>query len=81
MRNFNVRLPEPLIAEIEAESRARGISKSDVLRERLLRAPAHPKTDPLASIRDLIGSVDGPPDLSSRKDEYLKTLIGAKHRR
>jgi Arc/MetJ-type ribon-helix-helix transcriptional regulator len=82
MKNVNVRLPEPLIAEIEAESRARGISRSDVLRDRLQRAPAHPDTDPLASIRDLIGSVDGGrADLSSRKKEYLRALIRAKHNR
>jgi Arc/MetJ-type ribon-helix-helix transcriptional regulator len=79
MRTINVRLPDPLIAEIEAESRARRLSKSDVVRERLQRAPAHPDTDPLASIRDLIGSVDGGrPDLSSRKKEHLRALIRAR---
>ena len=68
-----MRLPEPLAADIETESRARGISKSDVVRERLQRAPAEVHDDPLASIRDLIGSVDGgPPDLSARKKEYLR---------
>lgn len=83
MKAINIRLPEPLIAEIEAESRARRISKSDVVRDRLRRAPVHPDTDPLANIRDLIGSVDGGrPDLSSRKKEHLRSLIGGqKHRR
>jgi Arc/MetJ-type ribon-helix-helix transcriptional regulator len=81
MRTLTVRLPEPLAAEIEAESRARRISKSDVVRERLRRAPAQGPVDPLASIRDLIGSVDrGPPDLSSRKKEYLRALINARKR-
>jgi len=35
MKTINVRLPGPLLAEIEAESRGRRISKSDVVRERL----------------------------------------------
>ena len=35
MKTLTVRLPEPLVSEIEAESRARRISKSDVVRERL----------------------------------------------
>jgi Arc/MetJ-type ribon-helix-helix transcriptional regulator len=73
MKTLTVRLPEPLAEEIEAESRARRMSKSDVVRERLQRAPAAAVDDPLASIRDLIGSVDcGPPDLSSRKKHYLR---------
>jgi hypothetical protein len=82
MKMFAVRLPDHLAAEIEAESRVRRMSKSDVVRDRLQRAPAHPDTDPLASIRHLIGSVDGGhPDLSSRKKEYLRALIRAKHNR
>jgi Arc/MetJ-type ribon-helix-helix transcriptional regulator len=72
MKTLTVRLPEALAANIEAESRERRISKSDVVRERLERAAA-PSDDPLASIRDLIGSVDGgPPDLSARKKHYLR---------
>ena len=81
MKTITVRLPEPLAAEIDAESRSRRISKSDVVRERLQRAPSQPNPDPLASIRDLIGSVDGGrPDLSSRKKEYLRAVIHARHR-
>jgi hypothetical protein len=73
MKTLTVRLPEPLAAEIEAESCVRGISKSDVVRERLQRAQAQPPHDPLASIRDLIGSVKGgPSDLSARKKHYLR---------
>jgi Arc/MetJ-type ribon-helix-helix transcriptional regulator len=72
MKTLTVRLPEPLVAQIEAESRARKVSKSDVVRERLAtRTPAQ-GADPLAAIRDLIGSVDGlPPDLSANKKKYL----------
>lgn len=76
MKTLTVRLPEPLAAEIEAESNGRKISKSDVIRERLqiasrsrARRPA-----PIAAVADLIGSVDGlPTDLSRRKKHYLRT--------
>ena len=37
MRILTVRLPDALVAEIEAKSRRRMISKSDVVRERLSR--------------------------------------------
>lgn len=75
MRTLTVRLPEPLIVEIEVESRGRGCSKSDIVRERLQRGarPAEPQSAPLDVIADLIGSVDGlPPDLSARKKRYLE---------
>jgi Arc/MetJ-type ribon-helix-helix transcriptional regulator len=68
-----VRLPEPLVADIEAESRGRNISKSDVVRERLERAPRRrSRSASLEAIADLIGSVEGlPTDLAARKKEYL----------
>lgn len=75
MKSLTVRLPEPLVAEIEAESRHRKISKSDVVRERLQLAPGQPRRrrTALETIADLIGSVDDlPPDLSGRKPVYLR---------
>ena len=74
MKTLTVRLPEPLVADIEAESRGRKITKSDVIRERLELAPrARPRAASLDSITDLIGSVDGlPTDLSARRKEYLQ---------
>jgi Arc/MetJ-type ribon-helix-helix transcriptional regulator len=75
MKTLTVRLPDPMIAEIEAESRGRKCSKSDVVRERLQRAvgPVRRRSQPLDAIADLIGSVDGlPTDLSARKKRYLK---------
>ena len=74
MKTLTVRLPEPLVSEIEAESRARKITKSDVVRERLrpARSSARRRSDPLHDIADLIGSVDGlPVDLSARRRHYL----------
>lgn len=75
MKTITVRLPQSLAAAIEAESRRRKISKSDVVRERLERAaPAAAEANsPAYAIADLIGSVDGlPADLSARKKHYLR---------
>jgi Arc/MetJ-type ribon-helix-helix transcriptional regulator len=75
MKTVTVRLPEALVAEIEAESRGRKCSKSDVVRERLQRLaqPTRRQSTPVEAIADLIGSVDGlPADLSARKKHYLK---------
>src|SRR5262245_49782888 len=76
MRTLTVRLPEALAANIEAESRERRISKSDVVRERLERAANGQNGAPASveAIAELIGSVDGlPADLSGQKKKYLKT--------
>lgn len=76
MKTLTVRLPEALVAQIEAESRGRKLSKSDVVRERLSVAAGSSRRRhaPLDAIADLVGSVDGlPPDLSARKKAYLKT--------
>ncbi|MGH9197594.1 MAG: hypothetical protein ACRD1T_17855 [Acidimicrobiia bacterium] len=85
MKTLTIRLPEPLVTEIEAESRERKCSKSDVVRERLQRAtrPTRRQSTPLDAIADLIGSVDGlPSDLSAHKKRYLKaTGYGQKRAR
>jgi Arc/MetJ-type ribon-helix-helix transcriptional regulator len=85
MKIMTVRLPPTLVAEIEAESRKRKISKSDVVRERLRRGRKSSQRLSTAadSIADLIGSVEGlPSDLSARKKLYLKnTGYGKKHTR
>lgn len=86
MKTLTVRLPEPLVAEIEAESRVRRLSKSDVVRERLGHGgPRARQRQPGAidSIADLIGAVDGlPADLSGRTKHYLRaTAYGQKRAR
>jgi Arc/MetJ-type ribon-helix-helix transcriptional regulator len=76
MKNLTVRLPETLVAQIEAESRRRKVSKSDIVRERLARTPTSHQNPPatLDAIADLIGSVDGlPSDMSARTKKYLKS--------
>jgi len=75
MKSLTVRLPDQLVLEIEAESRARNRPKSDVVRERLQKGSGG--RDPsggLSIISDLIGAVDGlPPDISERTKAYLRT--------
>ena len=75
MKTLTVRLPEALVAQIGAESRARRLSKSDIVRERLTAANGtqHTPPDLPDAIADLIGAVDGlPDDLSSAKKKHLK---------
>ena len=84
MKTLTVRLPEALAAEIEAESRERRRSKSDVIRERLTRAEKPRSKARLPdSIADLVGSVPSlSADLSERKKAYLKsTDYGRKRNR
>ena len=83
MKTLTVRLPDALVSQIEAESRGRKVSKSDVVRERLSGQARsrgrRPKS--LDAIADLIGSVDGlPEDLSRRRKEYLRRT-GYGHKR
>jgi hypothetical protein len=74
MKTLTVRLPEPLIAQIERESRRRKVSKSDVVRERLTKPSLGQGSAAFEAIADLVGSVDGlPPDLSARKKARLKS--------
>ena len=74
MKSLTVRLPERLVAELDAESRARKMSKSDIVRERLQgNATSQRQPNALAGIGDLIGSIEGRPrDVSSRRKHYLK---------
>jgi Arc/MetJ-type ribon-helix-helix transcriptional regulator len=75
MKTLTVRLPEPLVADIEEESRGRKISKSDVVRERLQLAPRlrRRRNASLNAIADLVGSVDGlSTNLAARKKAYLR---------
>lgn len=74
MKTLTVRLSDRLVAQIDAESRERKISKSDVVRERLhAGARRSRRSNAFDDIADLVGSVDGlPPDLSARRKHYLK---------
>jgi Arc/MetJ-type ribon-helix-helix transcriptional regulator len=78
MKTLTVRLPDKLAEQIEAESRARKVSKSDIVRDRL--ASAEPKRAPsFDDIAHLAGSVKGlPADLSTNKKKYLRAGYGRK---
>ena len=83
MKTMTIRLPEVLIQEIEKESRVRKVSRSDVVRERLILK----KTDS-GSMRELIGDLVGavkglPSQHSANKKKYLAEIIRTKktHRR
>ena len=78
MKTLTVRLPDKLAAEIEADSRARKVSKSDIVRDRL--TSAEPKRAPsFDDIAHLVGSVKGlPSDLSANKKKYLRAGYGRK---
>ena len=73
VKTLTVRLPAAIANDIAAESRERGISKSDVVRERLTRRPSRQKDNALEGIADLVGAVDAlPADLSARRKHYLR---------
>jgi Arc/MetJ-type ribon-helix-helix transcriptional regulator len=87
VKTLTIRLPDSLAAQIEQESRARHVSKSDVVRERLRQpqpVPAGKRGTMRELLGDLIGSVEGlPSDLATNKKKFLPILIRAKklHRR
>jgi hypothetical protein len=85
VKTLTVRLPDILVAQIEAESRERGLSKSDIVRERLSRSDGANRPPPgYEAIADLIGSIDDPrlpTDLSARKKHYLRAGYGRKRPR
>jgi Arc/MetJ-type ribon-helix-helix transcriptional regulator len=75
MKTLTVRLPDALVVQIEAESRRRKLSKSDVVRERLTaEKPRARRPALLDAIADIIGSVERlPSDLSRSTKKHLKS--------
>jgi hypothetical protein len=81
MKTLSIRLSDELAAQLEAESHARKMSKSDIVRELIASANPRPAGS-LDDIADLIGSVDGlPADLSSNHKRYLRAGYGRKRSR
>jgi hypothetical protein len=83
VKTLTVRLPDDLAARIEAESRERQVTKSDVVRERLEAGEGYGARPALADVlSDVIGAVDGlPEDLSARRQHYLSATGYGKRRR
>lgn len=78
MKTMVVRVPDEVEAEIAATARARKVSKSDIMRDRLAVTQPHLPAS-LDDIADLIGSVKGQPsDLSANKKKYLRAGYGRK---
>lgn len=68
MKTMTVKLPEHLATEIEAAAKARKISKSEIVRERLEQGSTHSRTSLWTRMEDLVIDDDSlPQDLSSNK--------------
>jgi hypothetical protein len=78
MKTMVVRVADEVEAEIAATARARKVSKSDIMRDRL--TVTKPKGAPsFDDIAHLAGSVKGlPADLSANKKKYLRAGYGRK---
>jgi hypothetical protein len=86
MRTFTVKLPDSLFFEIAGQARARNISKSDVVRERLAGHGVCPRTRRRHTslwdrMKDLvIDSREVPRDLSSNKKHLRRYGQSRTHR-
>ena len=69
MTAISLKLPEPLLRDVEVEARRRGLSKSALIRDSLemslRRRRANKRVSCLDLIGDLVGSQPGPPDAST----------------
>jgi hypothetical protein len=72
-QTLNVRLTDELAARLDAEAQARGLSRSDVVRERLESEERYVPRAGFDLIADLVGSIDGlPSDVSTKRKDYPK---------
>lgn len=73
-RTVTLKLDEKLYRRLLDEAERQRTTKSNILREAFERSldGAPPKQSLLDQMEDLIGISDGPRDLSTNKDKYLK---------
>jgi hypothetical protein len=72
-QSLTVRLTDELAANLDAEARARSLSRSDVVRERLESHDRYGAPAGFGAIADLVGSIDGlAADVSTKRKDYLK---------
>lgn len=75
MRTISLKLPESLLTSLNAEARARGVSKSTLVREslekELRRKPLGAKSC-FDMAQDLIGSIKGLPEDLAVNPDYMK---------
>jgi hypothetical protein len=81
---ISLKLPKPLLEELEAEAGRRGVSKSALIRESVEKALRNKRVKKQPScldlVGDLVGKFRGSTDLSSNPD-YLEQAIVADYRR
>ena len=65
MKILTIKLDDRSANRISRIAKARKTTKSQVVREAIERGLSSNESDPLADIRDLVGSIDGPADLST----------------
>jgi len=80
-RQVSIRLPTPLLNELDRRARRRRRPRADVIRAALAAYIALPdgalEEYPAERVRDLLGSVQGlPADLASNANQYLADLGG-----
>jgi hypothetical protein len=82
VKTLTIRLPDELVNRIDRESRARRVSKSDIVRERLATLPSAPAEHPLADILAEIDAqpVRGPKRNAARDKKRLPEIIRAHYR-
>ncbi len=75
MKNVSLKLPDDLNARLERLAKRRGAAKSDIIREALESYLADGKHGRRLSIADLaadlVGSIEGPPDLATNP-KYMR---------
>jgi hypothetical protein len=78
MQTISLKLPEDLLAHLNNEAKARGVTKSWLVRESLEKALRNPSPDGTASCydlaRDLAGSVKGLPRDLADNPKYMEAF-------
>jgi hypothetical protein len=85
MTTISLKLPEPLLRDLEEEASRRGVTKSAVIRRSLegtlRRKPVQKKPSCLEMMGGLVGSFKGPRDLSVNRSHLVKAITDRADRR
>jgi predicted DNA-binding protein len=78
-QQVSIRLPDPMLAELDRRAKHRRRARADVIRDALSAYLELPEgalqRRPIDRIRHLLGAIDGlPTNLASRADDYLEDL-------
>jgi metal-responsive CopG/Arc/MetJ family transcriptional regulator len=78
-QQVSIRLPSPMLAELDRRARRRRMPRANLIRDALTAYLELPEgalqRRPIDRIRHLLGVIDGlPSDLASRADDYLEDL-------